>query len=257
MGRRRIIRTPEEQEIFNTNQRLRRLETQRRRREAEKQRRNEQFEQRRDLEQINNEDYLGTMNFACQHCGALHFADEKVANMGLSFNDCCSHGAAILKPLPEFPPALEALFKNEHKYSREFFTNIRHYNNSCSFASFNANLVDLSSQRRGPYCFKIQGQVYYQINTALYPSEDESPTYGQLFIIDQQEALHHRIARDPIIDYKLTLLLDTVIRNNTIFAKSFEFMKREITSQQVPGEPERELQLLFFFSEKRSRHAQI
>ena len=41
MGRRQVIRTSEEQEIFNRNQRLRRLEVQKRRREAERQQRNE------------------------------------------------------------------------------------------------------------------------------------------------------------------------------------------------------------------------
>ena len=135
--------------------------------------------------------------------------------------------------------------KNEHEYSEEFFSNIRHYNNSFSFASFNANLADLTSQRRGPYCFKIQGQIYYQINTALYPSAGESPSYGQLFIIDQQEALHHRLARDPIIDYQLTLMLDTIIRNNNAFAKSYEIMNQEIRAQQITGQPEPEMQLLF------------
>ena len=86
------------------------------------------------------------MNVACEHCGALHFADEKIANKGLSFNDCCSHGAAKLEPLPQFPLQLEALLNGEHEHSNEFFTNIRHYNNSFSFASFNANFINLSSQ---------------------------------------------------------------------------------------------------------------
>ena len=34
------------------------------------------------------------------------------------------------------------------------------------------------------YCFKIQGQIYYQINETLYPSENDYPKYGQLFIVN-------------------------------------------------------------------------
>ena len=134
----RIVRTLEEQLIHEENVRQRRIEGQRRRRDAEqaarqrivennsnvelhgrqnncngelngrsriqesqtRRRRNEMADQNRDLIQNTVEDYLGAMNVACVDCGALHFADEKVANKGLSFNDCCSHGAANLQPLP-------------------------------------------------------------------------------------------------------------------------------------------------------------
>jgi len=35
--------------------------------------------------------------------------------------------------------------------------------------------------------FKIQGQIFYQINTALYPASNEMPSYGQLFIVDNNK----------------------------------------------------------------------
>ena len=73
--------------------------------------------------------------------------------------------------------------KEEVKFER-----IRNINSMYSFASFNANLVNIPSGR-APYCFKIHGQIYYQINTALYPSENEEPTFGQLFFVDPQEAV--------------------------------------------------------------------
>lgn len=50
-----------------------------------------------------NEHYLGEMDTKCIHCGALHFEKEKVANKGNSFNDCCSHGDAMLQKLPDIP----------------------------------------------------------------------------------------------------------------------------------------------------------
>ena len=57
--------------------------------------------------------------------------------------------------------------------------------------------------------------------------------------------MQYHVARDPVIDYELVSILDTIIRNNNIFAKSYEIMKREITALQVPGQAEPELKLLF------------
>ncbi|XP_058789056.1 uncharacterized protein LOC131663017 [Phymastichus coffea] len=190
------------------------------------------------------------MNILCKHCNAKHFKDEKVSNQGLSFNDCCGHGSVKLDSLPDLPPELLKLFDGTHEKSPIFFERIRNYNNSLSFASFNANLVNFQTRRPGPFCFKIQGQIYCQINTALYPSEDESPSYGQLFIIDQHEALNYRVQQNPIIDYELITILDSIIRNDNIFAKSYAMMKDEIHLQELTAQlhnqsPQSELQLIF------------
>jgi len=115
-----------------------------------------------------NEYYIGSMDVSCIHCNANHFAAEKISNKGNSFHDCCNHDAVYLEPLPQIPPFLLSLFNCNHVKSNKFFQHIRSYNRSFSFASFNANLVDFQYRRPGPYCFKIQGQIYYQINTALY-----------------------------------------------------------------------------------------
>lgn len=39
--------------------------------------------------------YIGPMNVSCIHCNAKHFAAEKIVNKGISFHDCCNHGAYI------------------------------------------------------------------------------------------------------------------------------------------------------------------
>lgn len=41
--------------------------------------------------EIIHEHYIGVMFIVCAHCGAKHFASERVANKGDSFNDCCNH----------------------------------------------------------------------------------------------------------------------------------------------------------------------
>ncbi|XP_058810469.1 uncharacterized protein LOC131675487 [Phymastichus coffea] len=244
MGRRKL--TDEEAKVASAQKRIRDAENACLRRQAERQR---IIDNNRASRQ-NVKHYLGPMDVLCQHCKAKHFNDEKVSNKGLSFNDCCGHGTIKLDPLPNFPPELKNLFDGEHNKSSRFFDRIRHYNNSLSFASFNANLFNFRSQRSAPYCFKIQGQIYYQINTALYPSEGENPAFGQLFIIDQNEAMQYRIQQNSVLDYNLMAILDGIIRNNNIYAKSDEMMIDEIRMQQLIAETngntsQPELQLLF------------
>ena len=123
-------------------------------------------------DELNNiiENYIGPMNVKCCHCQAKHFEKEKSKSNQNSFDDCCNHGKVELEPLPDFPYELQSLFENTHQKSNIFFKNIRRYNNSFAFASFNANLISFAGNRPGPYCFKIQGQIYYQMNTAFYPT---------------------------------------------------------------------------------------
>jgi len=182
-----------------------------------------------------NQHYIGKMNVECQYCKAKHFQAEKVHNKGNSFNDCCSHGKVMLEPLPPLPDKLQQLFSGNHQKSKEFLTNLRGYNSAFSFASFNANLVNFKAQRRGPYCFKIQGQIYYQINTALYPATKEQSSYGQLFIFDANEATEYRLNANTNLDEEFLHTLDNIIRSNNIFAQSYEMMHEEVRNQENLG----------------------
>ncbi|XP_058790186.1 uncharacterized protein LOC131663673 [Phymastichus coffea] len=226
MPARAVRRTPEEQRIFQEAKRLRDRENLCHRRQAA-----------RDRLRVRttgiDEDYLGPMNVLCSHCNAKHFQDEKISNKGLSFSDCCSHGSALLDPLPTFPSELQSLFTGNNPKSNLFIKDIRSYNNSLAFASLNANLFNFTPNRPGPFCFKIQGQIYYQINTALYPNEGENPSFGQLFIVDQLEALNYRLSNNSTLDFELLKSLDTIIRENNIFAQSYEMMRVEIERQQA------------------------
>ena len=187
------------------------------------------------------------MNVLCKHCNAKHFVAEMIANKDNSFNDCCGHESVELESIPEFPVELRLLFENYHVRSGAFFERIRNYNSSFSFASFNANLVNFPIVGRAPYCFKIQGQVYYQINEALYPSENVNPQYGQLFIVDPQEAVDYRMASNLGTDREIMDNLEQMLREYNIFAKSYEMMKEEINHQRelLGNDTEPELQLLF------------
>lgn len=117
------------------------------------------------MEQQITKNYLGEINDKCIHCNAKYFSGEKGFYKGLfSFNDCCGHGGVSLECISNFPSELKSVLDGSHLKSKNFKENIIR-NNSFSFASLNANVVNCNERRTGPYCFKIQGQVYYQINS--------------------------------------------------------------------------------------------
>jgi len=138
------------------------------------------------------------------------------------------------------------------------FFNIFGYNSSFSFASFNANLINLQGRRPGPYCFKIQGQIYYQINTALYAAKNENPTYGQLFIVDSNEAINYRLSENSYLDFEIVQNLEHIMREYNVFAQSYQMMSEELKTQQrlimESGESLPELQLLFTLKPGMNRH---
>ena len=170
------------------------------------------------------------MNILCTHCHAKHFPQEKVQNK-TSFDDWCNHGKVILQQVPEFPNELKQLFQGTHEKSKEFFKNIRRYNSSLSFASFNANITNFNDRRPGPFCFKIQEQIYYKINTALNPESGQNPSHGQLFIYDGDEAVKYRLAYSNT-DSEIMKMLDEMMRTYNVFAKSYMMMGEEIKTQQ-------------------------
>jgi len=151
--------------------------------------------------------------------------------------------------LPKLPQFLHSLFDGTHIKSNNFFQHIRSYNSSFSFASFNANLINFQDRRPGPYCFKVQGQIYYQINTTLYAEQNESPTYGQLFIVDFNEAINHRLNQNSHLDLEIVQNLERIMREINVFAQFYQMMGEELENQKrleiESGKFLPELQLLF------------
>ncbi|XP_044005453.1 uncharacterized protein LOC122850360 [Aphidius gifuensis] len=150
--------------------------------------------------------------------------------------------------MPDPPPILQNLLNRSHEYSNHFHENIRSYNNSFAFASFNANLVNLHANRRpGPYCFKIHGQVYYQMNTSLYPEVNELPSFGQLFIIDQNESTDIRSNNYSRLNRDIIDSIDQALRQHNVFAQSYQMMHEELQRAMIENnlETEPEMRLLF------------
>ena len=174
------LREQERRDHMNENERAQYREQQR---EANRHRR-ENLRRNATVININEnaeEFRIGDMHVPCNHCGALKFRNER-------FN-CCNNGKVVLTQLQPYPERLKNLIQGENQESVEFRRNIRNYNCAFSFASFGVKLA--LPHGRGPYCFRIQGQTYHN-TTPLYPTVNP-PQYGQLYIIDANEALQHRM----------------------------------------------------------------
>uniref|UniRef100_A0A914M820 Uncharacterized protein n=1 Tax=Meloidogyne incognita TaxID=6306 RepID=A0A914M820_MELIC len=141
-----------------------------------------------------NSHRLGRMDVECTYCGALHFPEEKISNKGSMFKDCCHYGKVHLTMLPEdeFPDLLKNLFMRLDARHKNFFDCIRNLNSSVSMASMNPLRYRYPSNR-GPYCFRICGQIYHRMNLALNPDPEDEPAYGQVFIVDTVKLLVHCI----------------------------------------------------------------
>lgn len=61
-----------------------------------------------------------------------------------------------------------------------------------SMTSFGAQIDESVNNGRGPYVFKISGQVYHYIGS-LCPTNDNDPCFLQLYIYDTQHEVDNRM----------------------------------------------------------------
>ena len=113
---------------------------------------------------------IGLMDQKCPFCEAYRFIDEKL--------NCCHNGKVSLPPL-FCPDTLRNLYTQNDTESKTFRNNIRIYNNAFAFASMEADITPPPG--RGPYCYKVHGQVYHRVGT-LHPETNSSRRYAQLYI---------------------------------------------------------------------------
>ncbi|KAI1708721.1 ATP-dependent DNA helicase [Ditylenchus destructor] len=171
---------------------------------------------------------LGSFDFLCKDCGALHFEMEasltelNKRKENRTYDMCCSLGKIAYEKNPEYPPVLKSLFLKKHPKHREFYDHIRNVNSSFGFVSINAHVKKLTGQ----YHYRIQGPLYHLFNQNAHPIEGETHTYGQLFFLDTQEASNIR-ANNPVnkgIDPLLFFEIENELRSTNPFIKSYHMM---------------------------------
>ncbi|KAL3655665.1 hypothetical protein CASFOL_000061 [Castilleja foliolosa] len=133
----------------------------------------------------------GDCEFGCEHCSAFFWFAERIIRGPLHarprYTHCCK-GGFIRLPFPLYPPlAIKKLFEDSN-----FMESIRAYNNMFSMTSFGARVDDAVNDGRGPYMFKVSGQVSHWIGS-LCPLGKEGPRFLQLYIYDTVNEVSNRM----------------------------------------------------------------
>ena len=133
------------------------------------------------------------MDIECNYCHALKFKNETAAM-------CCSAGKIRLPPFLEPPEPLRSLLLGVTSDSKLFLKKTRKFNSCFQVTSFSANIVtDVHTDgRRFESTFKIQGQIYHQIDS-LYHLPNEDPKFLQIYFLgDEDEQTNIRCRYHPI-----------------------------------------------------------
>ncbi|XP_050110486.1 uncharacterized protein LOC126589277 [Malus sylvestris] len=150
-------------------------------------------EHRIDLEYVD----FGLRNCQCQYCSALFWSTEQSAKNAssstLQFTTCCMSQKVKFPRVKPTPPYLDDLLNPKNsRNSLQFKTNIRSYNSMMALTSMGAKVDASINKGRGPYVFKINGQVHHLMGSLL-PLEGEIPKFAQLYIHDTQNEVSNRI----------------------------------------------------------------
>ena len=114
--------------------------------------------------------YLGPMNYACIHCGALKFLLEQSSL-------CCNEGSIDL-PRVTWPVQYRALFATRDEYSKDFLKNVRMYNSAFAMVS-TACKLDPRVNNRGIPTYRVQGSIHHYIGGIL-PDDGATQNFAQV-----------------------------------------------------------------------------
>jgi hypothetical protein len=129
----------------------------------------------------------GNLDVVCNNCQAKHFPSEQPSDK--LFTQCCRKGKVMLEPI-KVAPLIQKLMSRNHEHSKNFHENIRSINSALAFASMGANIAPPPGY--GPYCFRINGQIYHR-SGALHPANGDQRKFAQLYILDPEEAGNQRM----------------------------------------------------------------
>jgi len=136
----------------------------------------------------------------CPHCGALFWNEERLRGRGSGsqdrpiYNKCCRDGSIVLPPYRTPPePLLGLLNSRDSTLSNHFFDGIRCYNSMFAMTSMGVHVINSINDGRGPFVFKISGQLCHRIGS-LMPPTGRRPEYCQLYIFDTQYEVRNRMA---------------------------------------------------------------
>jgi hypothetical protein len=210
---------------------------------------------------IENEDdieYYDVGNFEgrCIYCEALFFKGEHVqGNKKGEYFECCSKGKFKLDlPFSDYPEKLYNLMIRDEKSLfnwKKFHENMRRYNAAFAFGS-----MQVDKHIKGVDCYKIQGMIYRRVNLAAFPDAGNEPSYGQLFLIDTEEALDIRMKHEAnrVCESDIMRHIDSVLEEINPYYDGLKSMKdvyaEELEKARKSGKEPAKVRLLFNISDK-------
>ncbi|KAM2613605.1 hypothetical protein TB2_028330 [Malus domestica] len=144
---------------------------------------------------------FGLRDCQCQYCNALFWPAEQTKKHAKhtssvstpQFTACCMSNKVHFARAKPTPAYLEHLLNPMNSQAfLKFKTNIRSYNSIMALTSMGAKVDPSINKRRGPYVFKINGQVHHLMGSLL-PPEGIDPKFAQLYIYDTQNEVNNRI----------------------------------------------------------------
>ena len=184
---------------------------------------------------------IGQMTYACSECGALMFKEEKsnmspsTENSPAKFSLCCSYDAIKLPPIKEPPETLNQLLTGSNKRDQDFQTNIRTYNSSLAFASMGLTQKEYKFKTKGPYCFRISGQIYHTLSQ-MHPEPGKIPKFSQMYIYDHQNNLDNCLQSFQNLERTVLKELQEMIKEVNPYAHLYKqagYIMRENPTEDV------------------------
>lgn len=103
---------------------------------------------------------FGSCTYRCTNCQAFFWLEERIVSRSMKtrpvYHSCCLGGRVKLYMHSQYPPYIKNLFSD-----RGFMDNIRAYNQMFAMTSLGATVDDPINNGRGPYVFKVSGQIYH------------------------------------------------------------------------------------------------
>ncbi|GKD55562.1 hypothetical protein Tco_1288949 [Tanacetum coccineum] len=135
---------------------------------------------------------IGRCEHSCEYRGALFWYEERLKSVGNNtrpkYGRCCKGGQVVLRTYQIYPDYIKLLMNDRH-----FMENIRAYNQMFSMTSLGAHIDESVNNGRGPYVFKISGQLYHWLGS-LCPAEGEPPRFLKLYIYDTDNKVDNRMS---------------------------------------------------------------
>ena len=188
-----------------------------------------------------NYENAGNMTEQCSECGALMFKSEQsksASKTTTSFSFCCSHGKVKIPPIKEPPNTLKTLLIGNTQKDHDFRQTIWAYNSSLALASLLLTGKEYNFATRGPYCYRINGQIYHLISQ-MYPKNGKAPGFSQIYIYNQEHKFDNPLTSFQGLDKSLLKELQDMINGTNHYANKYRTV-----GNIIKGNPTKHIQLV-------------